>query len=552
MESTHAELESYIEIHYQHIDKLYIDKFWKNINNKDWIYVDDELINWIGYRKENGKSKYTTLIQDNFKKETDYKTYNYDEIINIFHYPLGGNENNKEILAYKDKLTNIHNRTTHLILSPRCFKKSLMMIRTDKANHIRDYYVDIEELCLEFNKFLLESKNKELENEKKKNFKLSDNLKNFTLLEKTEHIYIVSSKTYAAKNIFKVGKAKDCSARLCSYNTGKHSDDMNYFCYIHKCYNSAMLESLINAFLYQYRDKHSAEVFIINYKYLESVVDFICNRYDDITNYFNNEIISNLSTIAMECPIIPEPILEQKIQKDKKSNFGKPSVIFKKDIDNMKYLDDNYIKENDLECSELQYHLNNTNSPYYIFTKPNINAKKNNKMRVLDFYMCSKCYKIFKFIGELKSHFNRISDCDIYVVVLNQDNDNPHIFTYVQPDSQTEYKYYCLINEEKQRLIYYCNICHSKFHHKHHIVSHFGRTYGCKDSKWSSNKTGNNVTEIKYYDNNIENAYYQYYDENNKLWMYVCNRCKKESKWSSFRKEHFSRKTKCKEVVNAD
>ena len=38
-----------------------------------------------------------------------------------------------------------------------------MMIRTEKANSIRDYYVDIEEICLEFNKFLLETKNKELE-----------------------------------------------------------------------------------------------------------------------------------------------------------------------------------------------------------------------------------------------------------------------------------------------------------------------------------------------------------------------------------------------------
>ena len=52
------------------------------------------------------------------------------------------------------------------------------MIRTEKANSIRDYYVDIEEICLEFNKFLvdshcikmmsifLETKNKELEESK--------------------------------------------------------------------------------------------------------------------------------------------------------------------------------------------------------------------------------------------------------------------------------------------------------------------------------------------------------------------------------------------------
>ena len=90
----------------------------------------------------NGKQKYLTIIQDNFKETIDYKTYNYEQINTIFHSPLGVNENNKEILEYKDKITNIHNRTIHLILSPKCFKKSLMMIRTGKANKIRDYYID--------------------------------------------------------------------------------------------------------------------------------------------------------------------------------------------------------------------------------------------------------------------------------------------------------------------------------------------------------------------------------------------------------------------------
>jgi phage anti-repressor protein len=37
-----------------------------------------------------------------------------------------------------------------------------MMIRTEKANQIRDYYVDIEELYLEFNKCLLHNKDEKL------------------------------------------------------------------------------------------------------------------------------------------------------------------------------------------------------------------------------------------------------------------------------------------------------------------------------------------------------------------------------------------------------
>lgn len=162
-------LTNYINTYHSQLDNIYVDKFWGSINNKQWIYADDILIEWIGYKKEScGKQKYINLIKDNFKKGIDYKTYNYEEINKVFHLSLGINENDKEILAFKDKLKEVHNRTIHLILSPKCFKKSLMMIRTEKANSIRDYYVDIEEICLEFNKFLLEESKMSLENNKKR------------------------------------------------------------------------------------------------------------------------------------------------------------------------------------------------------------------------------------------------------------------------------------------------------------------------------------------------------------------------------------------------
>ncbi len=31
------------------INNIYIDKFWHNINNKYWIYVDDVIIYWVVY-----------------------------------------------------------------------------------------------------------------------------------------------------------------------------------------------------------------------------------------------------------------------------------------------------------------------------------------------------------------------------------------------------------------------------------------------------------------------------------------------------------------------
>lgn len=182
------ELISYIDKYNYQINKIYIDKFWSNINNKDWIYVDDQLIEWIGFNISTGKAKFSNIIKENFIIGIDFKVYNYEKLNRIFHSPIGANENNEEILAYKDKLKNIHNRTTHIILSSKCFKKSLMMIRTEKANKIRDYYVDIEELCLEFNKYLLHNKDEEL---KKNNKILKEISKNHSYLEiNKKYIYL--------------------------------------------------------------------------------------------------------------------------------------------------------------------------------------------------------------------------------------------------------------------------------------------------------------------------------------------------------------------------
>lgn len=80
----HNELTSYIDKYNYKINKIYIDKFWSNINNKDWIYVDDQLIEWIGYNKINGKQKLINLIKENFKEDVDFKIYNYEKIMKLY------------------------------------------------------------------------------------------------------------------------------------------------------------------------------------------------------------------------------------------------------------------------------------------------------------------------------------------------------------------------------------------------------------------------------------------------------------------------------------
>lgn len=250
------ELNNYITIYYNQIDNIYIDKFWSSINNKHWIYVDDVLIEWIGYKKDNGKFKYTNLIKENFKENIDYKTYNYDDINKIFHSPLEENENYKEILMFKEKLKEVHNRTLHLILSPKCFKKSLMMIRTEKANSIRDYYVDIEEICLEFNKYLLENNKKELKNKNKEleNKDLESKKKvEITLRDSFNKrcvVYLIKV-IIDDEIIYKFGYTDDIVTRLRTHKNHISDDIELIYCIESK--DNKMLEKLLIDYLEQYK-----------------------------------------------------------------------------------------------------------------------------------------------------------------------------------------------------------------------------------------------------------------------------------------------------------
>ena len=62
---------------------------------------------------------------------------------------------------------NDHNKTKHLIISPKCFKKTLMLIRTTKSSEIRKYYIELEDIFKDYLKY--QTNYQKLENEKNLN-----------------------------------------------------------------------------------------------------------------------------------------------------------------------------------------------------------------------------------------------------------------------------------------------------------------------------------------------------------------------------------------------
>ncbi len=95
-------------------NELYIDKFWDNIENDKWFYIDNEMLKYIGYSSidiNSAKRTYLLLLKDQFDIDKDYKLYNFKKFIEISKCVTTHLENNE---------INTHNKTKHLIVSPDC------------------------------------------------------------------------------------------------------------------------------------------------------------------------------------------------------------------------------------------------------------------------------------------------------------------------------------------------------------------------------------------------------------------------------------------------
>ena len=85
------------------LNKLYIDKFWNNIECEDWIYLDEELIQWFGYKEINrGKESIVKLLKKHHELDEDYKILNNEEYKN--HHVCYTHDEYKKYIKNNNKL----------------------------------------------------------------------------------------------------------------------------------------------------------------------------------------------------------------------------------------------------------------------------------------------------------------------------------------------------------------------------------------------------------------------------------------------------------------
>jgi hypothetical protein len=253
------------------------------------------MLKWIGYgstRNRDNKKQYLDLLQGNFIQPKDYDIAGRADVRLREGTPA---------------------RASTVIVRAKSFKTSLMLIRTKKANTIREYFITLEEILLDYMRYtnVITLHNQSIEkNDLKKAIEeykdkidtmestqrdLNNLAINQTPLEYNEYVYIVTSKRYYPLNMFKIGKTINLKTRLVVYNTGTalDEDELFYLCSIPTADSSGLerqlKRSLIN-FNYQ------KEWYRIQQKDLYEIVKKVINQQDDLKCEINRVIEDQTNT----------------------------------------------------------------------------------------------------------------------------------------------------------------------------------------------------------------------------------------------------------------
>ena len=255
------------------INKIYVDKFWNNIEDENWVYLDEELINWFGYKEINkGKEELIEIIKSEFEIEEDYKILNNDEFLNSDY---------KYILNSDSKF---NNNIQHIIIKPDCFKLTCLQVGTVKSKDIYRYFLEIEKIFKFYLKYTSEFNKYELEKSKL----IKNRCINKNKLKYNSKLYLITSKSKAKENVFKFGSTVNEKPRKSSYNTGNVEEEKFFYVGIYECYDAISLEKRIAKLLINFKIPNESEMYQLHFTALDSIIKTACNNDCNTMNIINN------------------------------------------------------------------------------------------------------------------------------------------------------------------------------------------------------------------------------------------------------------------------
>ena len=198
------------------IDKIYVDKFWNTLNDKEWVFLSDDLIQMIGFTENKNCFR---LMKSLFNEEKDYLKISSDEsrLLKIHgtdecHEKIHGSDESRFLKAHGNKKT--------YKINTKAFKKLLLKANTTYSDKIYDYYIQLEEIFFHYtkyqSKYQLELKDEEnkkqlllkdeiIKEKDSKILKIQSFINNVAQKDENEYIYIATTEQYAINNQFKIG-----------------------------------------------------------------------------------------------------------------------------------------------------------------------------------------------------------------------------------------------------------------------------------------------------------------------------------------------------------
>ena len=224
------------------IDNKFIDDFYSFYDEGKHEYdftISLELISkWLNVRKDHLK----TLLISNFVKNTDYI----------------------EIKESGKKGTGINNKI-HVMLTYTCSKLLCMISKSEKANLIRNYYIDLEKIIITYKDNIVNDLHNQL-GVKQTNIEIIENNDNEGLM------YILKVDDEHRK----IGTTRMLKSRMKQYNVGRISELPIVFVY--KTDNIDELEKCIKNNLKQYQLKNKTELFKIDLDFIKDTIGYCTKK----------------------------------------------------------------------------------------------------------------------------------------------------------------------------------------------------------------------------------------------------------------------------------
>jgi phage anti-repressor protein len=227
----------------------------------------EHIFKMIGFANKGNAMK---TIKSNFVENEDYK---------IIIFRTEKNKLQQETRGRKEET---------VMLNIDTFKNLCMIAKTEKGKEIRKYYVKLENIYNEIIKEELEENKKEKYQIEAQNailqIELSEKEKTINVLTKKtnkfkpgQSVYIFRS-SYDNKNIYKIGRTKNCNEREYTHKTATFDGEI-----VHQvmCSNSCVLERVCHFILDKYRSSDEL-------KRSRTVVSSIIKRHN-VINYNNTE-----------------------------------------------------------------------------------------------------------------------------------------------------------------------------------------------------------------------------------------------------------------------